>query len=151
MSIIRYINGEIYGARDEIDARVLTRPANTFSDGIGSTYCVDVTLGTGELLRNVPIAAGAREISYAEAGNPCRLRRSNDGRWEVIGFSKRAPGSYFRVLVDLADLTITATQNLGISARPLTYLELSTLGPAFGSTPWGATGIFRGPTLLEIR
>jgi hypothetical protein len=101
-------------------------------------------------LRNVTLARANVDLIYAEVGNPCRLRRSANGRWEVIGFSKEMPGTYTRFAVDLADLSFGPVEDLSVDARPLSYAELAALG-GYGTVPYGAVGVFIGGVLQEIR
>jgi hypothetical protein len=121
-------------------------------------YVVDVSVGSGEILRNVPVARANREMFYADAGCPCRLRRSASGIYEVVGFSREAPGTYIRVAVTVppfqlgpvSETTFGDTEDLSVVARPLAYDELADFG-GYGVVPYGAIGIFRGGVLEEIR
>lgn len=135
---------------DEIDGKVLSRPALLLTDGESLVYAVDVDIGeAGKALKNVPLARANKDLMYADAGNPCRLRRTDAGRWEVIGFSKEMPGTYIRFAVSLADLSFGPIENLTLDTRPLTYAEIVTYG-GYGSLPYGALGIFKGGILQEI-
>ena len=135
---------------DEINGKVLTRPALLLTDGESLIYAVDVDIGEGgEPLKNVPLARANKDLMYADAGNPCRLRRTDAGRWEVIGFSKEMPGTYTRFPVSLSDLSLGPVENLTLDSRGLTYAELETYG-GYGLVPYGAIGIFKGGILQEI-
>ena len=135
---------------DEINGKVLTRPALLLTDGESLIYAVDVDIGEGgEPLKNVPLARANKDLMYADVGNPCRLRRTDAGRWEVIGFSKEMPGTYIRFPVSLADLSFGPVENLTLDSRALTYAELESYG-GYGLVPYGATGIFKGGILQEI-
>lgn len=151
----------------EIDGKVLTRPTLLVSDGLSLTYGCDIDIGQKALddagnevvspLRNVPIANGVQELLYADVGAAVRLRRSDSGRWEITGYTKRAPGTYTRVPVTVptpgiapVPYVLGSVVSIGISARMLTYEELAEFG-AYGSIPYGAIGLFRDDTLLEIR
>jgi hypothetical protein len=101
-------------------------------------------------LHNVTLARANADLIYAEVGNPCRLRRTTNGRWEVIGFSKEMPGTYTRFAVNLADLSFGPVEDLSVDARPLTYAELASFG-GYGTVPYGAIGVFIGGVLQEIR
>lgn len=154
----------------ELDGRTLTRPVLRVSDGSANlTWCVDVDINqkrvdpnTGDevtaVLRNVAIASGDQSLLYADIGAAVRLRRTDGGRWEVSGFSKMAPGSYVRVPVtigtpgaDPVAITVGTPVDITLSSRALTYGELADHGGGYGSTPYGAVGIFRGDELLEVR
>jgi|GEM_PF-5134252 len=159
---------KITDAKDEIDGKTLGKPALLVSDGLNSTYGVDVDIGVKKIdtntadevvvpLRNVPIAAGNNELIYADAGAPVRLRRSVTGQWEIIGFAKRFPGTYTRVPVHipaptLGPLPYTSGDPtpIGLRAYRIPYGELSDFG-AYGSVPYGAIAIYRGDTLIEVR
>lgn len=162
------VRGEIDQSIREIDGAILTRPTLLVTDGLSLTYGCDVDVGlksldgnTGEEvvapLRNVPIAANSRDLIYADAGTAVRLRRSETGRWEVTGLSKRRPGSYSRVPVHIPDPSfgpiaydLGTVVEVGLVARALTYDELASFG-GYGVVPYGATGIFRGGVLIELR
>jgi hypothetical protein len=67
------------------------------------------------------------------------------------------PGTYMRLPVSLPDWSfgipsyaLGTVESVGLSVRALTYGELETLG-GYGSVPYGATALYRGETLLEIR
>lgn len=151
MSILTYIaQAEIRDAADELDGKILTRPALLVTDGENLLYAVDVDIGQKVPLKNVPIARGNFNLLYADAGNACRLRRSASGQYEVVGFSKEQPGTYTRIPISLDDLTLGPVEDITISARPLQYGELADFG-GYGMAPYGAVAVFRGNTLLEIR
>lgn len=153
MSLLTSITqAQIDANRTELDGKVLTRPALLVTDGEARVYAVDVDIGqAGAVLKNVPLARANHELLYAEPGNACRLRRTAGGRFEVVGFSKEMPGRYERFAVDLATLSFGPIQLLGLDARPLGYDELATVGGGYGAAPYGATGLFRGSELLEVR
>lgn len=156
--VVTIARKQVADAQREIDGKVLTHPALLVTDGVSVTYAVDVEIGSNEILRNVPIARANRDLTYAEAGSACRLRRTTAGQYEVIGFSREMPGTYFRVAVSVppfqlgpaSDTTFGAIEDVTIDARPLTLGELETYG-GFGIVPLGAIGIFRGGSLLELR
>lgn len=162
------MRAEIDQAKREVDGTTLTRPALLITDGSALTYGVDVDIGmkaidnnTGDEvvtpLRNVPIAAANKDLIYTDVGSAVRLRRSDSGRWEVVGFSKRRVGTYTRIGVfipepgfDPIPYTIGTPANIGLVARALTYDELALYG-GYGVVPYGATGIFRDGILIELR
>lgn len=176
MSLLTYIaQAEVRDAAKELDGKVLTRPALLVTDGVGIVYAVDVDIGQKNPLKNVPIARTNRSLLYAEVGAAVRLRRGDSGRYEVIGFSKEQPGTYFRVPVTIPSFSfgnagiitgstpapppsplpsgpvvIDAPIDESLSGRPLTYAELAVYG-VYGSIPYGATGIFKGGILQEVK
>lgn len=141
---------QISDAEDEIDGKALTRPALLATDGSVLAYVVDVDIGKKVILRNVPVARNNRSLIFADAGSAVRLRRTTSGRYQVIGLSNEQPGTYTTFTVNLTDFTFGPVTDLSLTARPLTYAELATFG-GYGTVPYGATGIFRGGVLLEIR
>lgn len=173
--LVNITQAEIRDAAKEIDGKVLTRPALLVSDGTALIYAVDVDIGQKHPLKNVPIARANRNLAYAEVGAAVRLRRSESGRYEVVGFSKEQPGTYIRVPVSIPflpfgnagvptgiDPATEPSTTLGggivlgtpvdntLTGRPLTYEELSVYG-VYGMIPYGAIGIFKGGVLQEIR
>ena len=162
------MRAEIDQSKRERDGTTLTRPTLLITDGLSLTYGVDVDIGikaidnnTGEEvvtpLRNVPIAAANKDLIYTDIGSAVRVRRSDSGRWEVIGFSKRRVGTYTRVGVDIPDpgfdpipYTLGSQQSVGLTPRAVSYGELAVLG-GYGTVAYGATAIYRGDTLLELR
>lgn len=170
MSTLTYLTSAVMrDAKAELDGKVLTRPALLITDGVSVTYAVDVDIGlvnttgydqtldlanaaiNGTTLRNVPLARGNDALVYADVGNAVRLRRGASGRYEVIGFSLQKPGTNIRVPVDLGAATFGPIEDHTLTARPFTFGELALYGGGFGSIPWGATGVFRGAVLIEIR
>ncbi len=153
----------------QIQGKVLSRPALLATDGTDIVYVVDVDIGlqpplgfdalgnplTGggsgldAILRNVQIPRGNRDLIYAEAGSAVTLQRTANGFYQIIGFSSEMPGTYTRVPVNLGDFTFGPTEDLSIVARPLTYGELSIYG-VYGIIPYGAIGVFLGGVLQEI-
>lgn len=144
-TVERVVRTVVSDLADEINGKVLTRPALLVTDGVSQVYAVDVDIGQGEALRNVPLARGNREISYADIGNACRLRRTASGQYEVIGFSKEAPGTYTRVLVNLSTLQLTGIVDLSVTTELVPYGSL-----VYGTTPYGASAIYKGGTLTRI-
>jgi hypothetical protein len=160
---------QITETAQQIQGKVLTRPALLTTDGTGVVYVVDVdiglqppagfdslgnpitTAGAGldAILRNVQIPRGNRDLIYAEAGNAVTLQRTKNGFYQIIGFSSEMPGTYTRIYVDLGDFTFGPAQDLSIVSRPLTFIELSIYG-VFGIIPFGAIGIFVGGVLQRI-
>lgn len=153
MSLLTNITqAQIDASKTEIDGKVLTRPALLVTDGIALVYAVDVDIGAkGEVLKNVPLARANHDLLYAEPGNPVRLRRTASGKFEVTGFSKEMPGRYDRFEVDLGTYAIGPTVAFGLDARPLTYSDLATLPGGYGTAPYGATGIYQGGVLIEVK
>lgn len=169
MSLLTYLTtAAVRDGATELDGKTLSRPALRVSDGVNLTYCVDVDIGekafdpnTGDEitapLRNVALASGVQELVYADVGAAVRVRRSVSGLWEVIGFSKRAPGTYTRVPVALArpsigmpSYTVGTPVSIGLSARMLTYGELATYG-GYGNVAYGTQILLRGDTVIELR
>jgi hypothetical protein len=102
------------------------------------------------ILRNVPIARNNRDLIFSDAGSAVTLRRTNNGQYQVVGLSNELPGTYTVFSVDLGTFAFGPVRDLTTSARALTLGELATFG-SFGTIPLGATGIFVGGVLQEIR
>lgn len=171
MSVLTYLTEAV--VRDsivEIDGKTLNRPTLMMSDGYVTTYAVDVDIGQEDPLRTVPIANGNLEITYADVGAAVRLRRSESGRFEVIGFSKRLPGTFYAVPVTLPTFEFRPMVKYGHAVVPVSSggAILGTAEPlgwtssvipfgdfplynGFGLTPFGAiatykNGVFAGLT-----
>lgn len=142
---------QINSAQTELDGKILTRPALLVTDGANLIYAVDVDIGLGAPLKNVPIARGNFDLLYADVGNAARLRRSESGQYEVVGFSKELPGSFTRVCVHIGDGVLGPVTDEGISSHVVSLGELADFSAGFGSTPFEAVAIYRGSTLLELR
>jgi hypothetical protein len=152
--------------RQTIEGKTLTRPQLIYTDGVNSTYGVDVDIGregvinaNGDVgilpLYNVPIAANSRDVIYAEVGSAVTLSKSTTGQWQVVGFSKTYPGTYRITCVTLPDyclrvpnlfppgppiyhpIIIGEESDITIGSRLLTYEELGICG-SYGSIPYGA-------------
>jgi hypothetical protein len=115
-----------------------------------SGFNVNDTLTTGTILRNVPVASNNQNLRYADVGNAVKIERTSTGTWSVTGFSVQLPGTRIRYPIDLTTGTIGSAVDSSVTARPLTLGELSTLGPGFGYTPFGASGVFVAGVLQEI-
>lgn len=162
-----------------VEGKTLTRPTLTYTDGVNVTYAVDVDIGregvinaNGDIgmlpLYNVPIASGSHSIVYADVGSPVMLSRAATGQWQVIGYAKTMPKSYtiVPVTVPVYCLSIPLENppgepqlnppvlgdpvSIGQEVRTLTYEELSTYG-TYGTTPYGAAGVFVGGVFTGVR
>ncbi|MCK5433579.1 MAG: hypothetical protein KAJ03_12600 [Gammaproteobacteria bacterium] len=144
----------------EVNGTTLTNPVLLFSDGTNVTYGVDVDIGQSALeagtldiktapLRNVPIAKNNRDLVYTTIGTPVRLRRTDTGRFEVVGLSKTGIGTYIRVPVCIEENTFGVPKSVGLSSRLLTYDELASFG-GYGIVPYGAVALFTGGVFTEI-
>ena len=170
MSTLTWLTSAVLrDSKEELDGKVLTRPALLVTDGLAVIYAVDVDIGVvnttgydqaqdltnaaivGSVLHNVPIARGNDALRYADVGAAVRLRRSTSGQYEVIGFSMRMPGTNTRVSVNLADFTFGQIEDRTLTARPFTLGELASYGGGFGVIPFGAYGLFRGSQLIRIQ
>ena len=171
MSVLTNLtNAVIRDSRLELDGKVISRPQLLVTDGEQLTYSCDVDIGIidirgydqqeslisvvngeniGSILHNVPIAAGNRDVIYAEVGAAVRLRRTSSGRYQIIGFSKMMPGTYKRYPINLETFELGAIEDLTTTARALTLAELADYG-GFGTTPFGAIAIFRGTTFIRL-
>lgn len=152
MSLLTYLTqAEITSSAREIDGKVLTRPSLLVTDGTNLIYAVDVDIGLGAPVKNVPIARGNRDLMYADVGNAARLRRTASGQYEVVGFSKELPGSYTSICVHLNSAALGAITDRTLSSHIVALGELQDFGAGFGSTPLEAIAMYQGSTLLELR
>jgi hypothetical protein len=170
VSVLSYVTqNQITESATQINGKVLSRPSLLTTDGSNVVYVVDVDIGLqpplgfdslgnpittdgaglDAILRNVQIARGNRDLIYAEAGSAVTLQRTANGFYQIIGFSSEMPGTYNRFTVDLGDFTFGPVADLSLTARPLTYEELSIYG-TYGIIPYGAVGLFLGGVLQEI-
>jgi len=166
MTTLTYLlHAEIKDARQELNGKTLTRPALLVTDGEAIVYACDVDIGIKDpagneqalalidkyntVLRNVTIARAGYDMIYADVGAAVRLRRTVSGRYEIVGFSDEMPGTYTRVPVDLNTLQIGMVEDMTLTSRSLTLLELSTYG-GFGAVPLGAIAVFQGAQLLQV-
>lgn len=150
--IVNIASAEVRDAAPTLEGEVLTRPALLKTDGENLTYACDVKIGGyDDPLRSVPIANGARDLCYAEAGAAVTLTRSRGGKYEITGYAKKKPGTRTRIAVNLDTLVAGDGVSVGLSSRPLTWEELGTIGGGWGVAPWGGVAIFRGDTLIEVR
>lgn len=151
--LFHFVESEIRDAVGTLEGEVVSRPVLVNrTDGSQLTYSVDVRIsGYDQILSSVPLAMANKELIYAEAGCAVTLARNSTGKLEVTGFSKRKPGRRVRVAVDVAALLSGPPLDVTVTARPLTYEELGTLGGGYGTVPYGAFGLFRGGSLVEVR
>jgi hypothetical protein len=168
VSVLTYLtDARLRDAKDELDGRVLTRPALLVTDGQSVMYACDVDIGIiapsgydgaqdlvdanilGSVLHNVPVARGNQDLIYADVGSAVRLRRTASGRYEVTGFSQEMPGRQIRIPVDLLAGTFGMVEDQTITSRPLTLAELQTFG-GFGNVPLGAVAIYQGSTFMRL-
>lgn len=130
---------------------VVAVPGSPPSTSVTTTTDATSTGTAGQtILRNVPIARNNRDLIFSDAGSAVTLRRTNSGQYQVIGLANELPGTYTVFSVDLSTFTFGAVRDMTLSARPLTLGELGSLGE-FGTIPLGATGLFQGGVLTEIR
>ena len=150
-TLTQVASAAVRDAAVELNGKILTRPALLVSDGFHLVHAVDVDIGQGTPLKNVPIARGNRDLIYADVGNAARLRRSASGQYEVVGFTKEQPGTYTRVCVHLDSAVLGPVDDVTISGQVVTLGGLADFGAGFGSTPLEAVAIYQGSTLLELR
>lgn len=158
MSMLTYlVDAEIRDNKTTLEGKTLTRPILFLGDALNTTYAVNVDIGEGQIMYDVPVAAGNNELRYAEIGSPVVLTRNEAGRWMVTAFSKVLPGTFTRVPVNVPDwsfgipeYSLGTIENLGVEVRALTYGELATMG-GYGTLAYGAVALYRGGALVEIQ
>jgi hypothetical protein len=170
VSVLTYLtSAAIRDGVRQLEGEIISRPGLFKTDGVNLTYAADVRIAedlpegppdpfleasySDRVLRNVPIAGANRDLVYAEAGAAVTLARAGTGRFEITGFAKRKPGRRIRVAVNLETYVPGEPEDVGLSARPLTYGELGdpACGGGYGSIPYGAYGVFRAGVLVEVR
>lgn len=153
MSLFTHVvQAQIDASQTEVNGKVLTRPALLISDGTATSYAVDVDIGQdGRMLSNVPIARANRDLLYAEPGNPVRLRRTENGSFEVVGFSNEMPGRIERFAVDVGSFEFGPVESLTIEAIGIPYGDLAGISGGYGYAAYGSVGIYRGGVLIDIR
>ena len=123
-----------------------------------STLCERPAVGN--ILRNVPIAINNRSAGYVRyVQTPVEMSKSESGRLEITGLSKRGPAIVARkVQVSLASGSIIpgSQQNVGVQVWPIEYEDLGAdsgsepdvtgLDPidGYGIRPYGAFGLYDG-------
>lgn len=151
-------DAQIKESETELTGRTVTRPnLIRFDEADNEFYVVDVDIGDSEVMREVAIAQGNKQLQYAEVSSPVTLKKVA-GHWTVVGFSKTMPGTFKRLPVTLPSFDFglpTYTTGTVVTesfvVRALTYGELGTLA-SYGaiSAPYGAIGKFRDDVLVEI-
>ena len=123
-----------------------------------STLCERPAIGT--ILRNVPISMNNSAIAYTRyVQAPVELSKSETGKLEVTGLSKRGPAIVARKAeVSLVSGSIIpgSEQNIGIQVWPIEYGDLGADSGAapdgtgldglngYGTKPYGAFGLYDG-------
>jgi hypothetical protein len=100
-------------------------------------------------LRNVAVARNNVDLIYADVGNPVICERTENGQWQIVGFSMERPGSHMLYPVDLGDMTIGTVIDLSVDTRLLTLAEIGEFQP-FGVIAFGASAIFEGGDLVRF-
>lgn len=131
-----------FGNKDEDDDLLTGLPGQDSFD-LNASLMIDTTL------HDVVIARNNQDLIYADIGNAVVLDRSENGQWQITGFSFEKPGTYTLIPVNLGAGTIGTIVDLSIDTHLLTFGELGTLKP-FGVIPFGASAIFRGGVLQRI-
>jgi hypothetical protein len=167
MSILTYLTqAAIRDSVQSLEGEMLTRPALIRADGSSVTYAADVKIsGYDEPLRNVPVAMGNRELSYAEVGQAVTLTRSTCGTFEITGFAKKKPGTRMRIPVYLGTINgaipgqpgispvVGPAIEVGLRVYRLTILDMGSLPYApdgWGSLPLGSYALYRGSVLVGL-
>lgn len=89
----KLIDRELRAKRELIRGTVLSDPVQADfrpTEADSFTWVVDVDIGRGRILRDVPVkAVGTKGRGYALLGNPVFLQRDARGRFQVIGAADR--------------------------------------------------------------
>jgi hypothetical protein len=90
-------------------------------DGGGSGVWVShVSIGSDEYLRDVPVKAQHSRF-YAQIGQTVALRKSAQGRWEIVGPGDRAMGIMVSKTYTLATGALQTTENIGFYSNPVPF------------------------------
>lgn len=166
MGVLTYfVDAQVKKSKEYMEGRTLTIPAPNLTDGIGTTYSVNVDIGItnqqgvdqssnlvnsrSTVLYNVPIARGAGDVYYADVGSPVTLKRTTSGQYEVIGFAKSMPGSYTRTPVNIEDLTLGIIEELTVTSVIIPYDQFPLYG-GYGVLPYGARALYRGGVFIQV-
>lgn len=97
-------------------------------------------------LSAIPVAANNQEMRHAAMGSPVRIRRSNSGRVEVVGLSKRGVGEVRNFALNLGlgstsagHLSLVTPKNITLGGLDSATSEGS---GGFGYVPFQAIGLF---------
>lgn len=109
---------------------------------------------SGDIIRDIPAAANNKELLEAQPGTPVTLTKSDSGRIEITGLSKRAFGDIYtyklkipRTIPLTSANPVTVPPTLisvvvsGFILRKITLGELETVS-GFGITQLEGTGVF---------
>lgn len=123
-----------------------------------STTTVNIQLGgdrsqadrdgaTPPLLRNVPVAVAGRGYNYARyAQMPVELSKSESGKVEITGISKRGPAlaaRRFEVSPHSGVKVPGSDAVIGLQIWPIEYGDFPEAG-GYGFVPYGAMGMYDG-------
>lgn len=166
MGILTYfVDAKIKESKETIEGRTLTIPSANLTDGINTTYSVNVDIGITNqqgvdqssnvvnsketVLYNVPIARGAGDVCYADVGSPVTLKRTSSGQYEIVGFAKSMPGTYSRTPVDLDNLTLGIVEELTVTSVIIPYDQFPLYG-GYGVLPYGSRALYRGGVFIRV-
>lgn len=157
-SLKRLIRREVDRQKDTKIGTVISEMRLTDFDGQGiGLWVVDVTIGGGEYLRNVPVKAQHSRF-FAQIGQTVALRKGMQGRWEAVGPGDRAMGIMVAKTYDLETGSLQSTGDIGFYPERVGLEYYSTLeggsptGIIFGngSTTWGLVHVINAATGLPV-
>ncbi len=132
----RLIRREARTQQETLVGRALDSPRlvdfDTNSIGV---WVQDVEIGSNRPLRDVPIkAGGSGNRFFAQRGQTVLLRRSAQGRYEVIGPGDRDKGEVVETTFDLTTSASTGATNFGFTTQ---CFELDDYEALSGPSPSG--------------
>lgn len=145
------IRREIKRRQEFITGRVLTEPNLLqfgLTPGTESTWVVDVDIGSNRRLESVPVKTYNRRRTYASVGSTVLLRRSTQGRYEVVGPGDRKHGTLTTTKYVIDVVTPQSSADAGFSSRLETFIWYATAGSG-GSSAW-ADGVTPFPKRTVI-
>lgn len=124
------VRREVDTQRETIVGKVLTDMDVTDFDGTGAgVFVADVEIGSNNFLRNVPVKAN-RNRFYAQRGQTVLLRRSTQGRYEIIGPGDRLSSPVVEIAYDLETQQGGAPVSSGFDFELVDFFHYETLDAA---------------------
>lgn len=148
-SIQRLISRDIRARQELRRGTVLTDPRRLNFDPSAITsnvYVVDVDIGAGRPIKNVPVKSisGLGGRSYALPGKAVEIQRNAGGRWIVIGPADRVTGVGTAQLLSEAAGSTTAGAGVGFRSVPRFFDYWEDPAHVWGSAGFGDTIILDG-------
>lgn len=137
----RLIRREVRASSETLAGTVLSIRRLEDLDAAGSsTWVVDVDVGAPQPLRSVAVKAGSNgERFYAGLGQPVKLARNLQGRFDVIGPGDRKINPAIRSSYTLGFDTPTSSGGTGLQTQRVAFEFYEGIGPPNSLWNDGAT------------